>query len=388
MKNINLKLQYLFYFIIIVLSIISIIHSINQANLYSFDFHLSPAKLVSEGINHYQYVLEGKHDGSSEDRLLYSQDGLYGHGLFILLIPFTWLSWDDAKILWALMNVFFSFLIIFLLFYRFKLSKEIILLSICIFYMSTPFRINISYGQQTLFTFLFFLFPFLFKNKTSIVLSGLSYFKYNLGFVIFLYFFSLKNIKKIILSLLPCLIGWFCYSYITNSNLFTNLIEPILILDYFLSKENHLPVTIFSLFTKIGLPKLIGISLPIIFSFYIMLKLKVVKDELLKVAIVCLTCLSFASHQLHDYILLFPLLVFSLKNINLLISKLNLLVIFYFFFFLRILSFFYGFQPWDFPYGKFGYFNNFLTIFVLVININYFIFKKNSKAPLKNFDSV
>ena len=74
------------------MSAISIIHSINQANLYSFDFHLSPAKLVSEGINHYQYVLEGKHDGSPEDRLLYSQDGLYGHGLFILLIPFTWLS--------------------------------------------------------------------------------------------------------------------------------------------------------------------------------------------------------------------------------------------------------------------------------------------------------
>jgi len=375
-KNINLKVKYFFFSVIIILSAISIIHSINQANLYSFDFHLSPAKLVSEGINHYQYVLEGKHDGSPEDRLLYSQDGLYGHGLFILLIPFTWLSWDDAKMLWALINVFFSFLIIFLLFNRFRLSKELILLSICLFFMSTPFRINISYGQQTLFTFLFFLFPFLFKNKISLILSGFSYFKYNLGYVIFLYFVSSKNISKIILSLIPCIIGWLCYSYITNSNLLINLVEPILTLDYFLSKENHLPVTIFSLLTKIGLPKIIGISLPIVLSFYIIFKLKIVKDELFKISIICLTCLSFASHQLHDYILLFPLLMFSLKNFNLLISKINLLLIFYFFFFLRVLSFFYGFQPWDFPYGNFGYFNNFLTIFVLLVNIKFFIYEK------------
>ncbi|MDC0876628.1 glycosyltransferase 87 family protein [Candidatus Pelagibacter sp.] len=383
MKNINLKVKYFFFFIIIILSTISIIHSINQANLYSFDFHLSPAKLVSEGINHYQYVLEGKHDGSPEDRLLYSQDGLYGHGLFIILIPFTWLSWDDAKMLWALINVFFSFLIIFLLFKRFRLPKELILLSICLFFMSTPFRINISYGQQTLFTFLFFLFPFLFNNKISLILSGFSYFKYNLGYVIFLYFVSLKKISKIILSLIPCIIGWLCYSYITNSNLLVNLVEPILILDYFLSKENHLPVTIFSLLTKIGLPRIIGISLPIVLSFYVIFNLIKVKDELFKISIICLTCLSFASHQLHDYILLFPLLMFSLKNFNLLISKINLLLIFYFFFFLRILSFFYGFQPWDFPYGNFGYLNNFLTIFVLLINMKFYMQIKIMKNDLK-----
>lgn len=383
MKNINLKVKYFFFFIIIILSFISIIHSINQANLYSFDFHLSPAKLVSEGINHYQYVLEGKHDGSPEDRLLYSQDGLYGHGLFIILIPFTWLSWDDAKMLWALINVFFSFLIIFLLFKRFRLPKELILLSICLFFMSTPFRINISYGQQTLFTFLFFLFPFLFNNKISLILSGFSYFKYNLGYVIFLYFVSLKKISKIILSLIPCIIGWLCYSYITNSNLLVNLVEPILTLDYFLSKGNHLPVTIFSLLTKIGLPRIIGISLPIVLSFYVIFNLIKVKDELFKISIICLTCLSFASHQLHDYILLFPLLMFSLKNFNLLISKINLLLIFYFFFFLRILSFFYGFQPWDFPYGNFGYFNNFLTVFVLLINMKFYMQIKIMKNDLK-----
>ena len=98
-------------------------------------------------------------------------------------------------------------------------------------------------------------------------------------------------------------------------------------------------------------------------------KLHYHKNELLKLSIICLVSLSFASHQLHDYILLLPLLIFSLININFLISKINLLVIIYFFFFLRILSFFFGFQPWDFPYGNFGYLNNLLIILTLFLNI-------------------
>ena len=49
------------------------------------------------------------HDGGPDDKLLYSQDGLYGHGLFVLLIPFTWLTWEDVKILWAIINIVISF---------------------------------------------------------------------------------------------------------------------------------------------------------------------------------------------------------------------------------------------------------------------------------------
>ena len=61
----------------------------------------------------------------------------------------------------------------------------------------------------------------------------------------------------------------------------------------------------------------------------------------------------------------------SIKNIDNFQSKINLLFIFYFFFFLRILSIFFGFQPWEFPYGYFGYLNNFLTILILFLNLKY-----------------
>ena len=362
------------YSILFCLALISIVHSFNQAQLYSYDFHLSPAKLVSEGVNHYRYVLDGNHDGGPNDRLLYSQDGLYGHGLFVILMPFTWLSWDMAKITWALLNIIFSFLIFYLLYWRFSLSKKLIFVCACIYFMRTPYRINIAYGQQTLFTFLFFMFPFLFKNKLSIFFSGLSYFKYNIGYVIFLYFTSLLNIKKILISLTPCILGWLSYAYLTNSNVIENLFDPILTLIYFLSQENHLPVTIFSLLKKIGLPSFFGIFLPLALSFFVIYKLRFVKNELLKLSMISLTCLSFAAHQLHDYILLLPLLIFSFKNFSLTISKINIVLIFYFFFFLRVLSYFFGYQPWEFPYGNFGYFNNFLTVAVLFANVKFLLF--------------
>ena len=373
MKSFFNKKKKLFFFLVLSsLALISVVHSFNQAQLYSYDFHLSPAKLVSEGVNHYQYVLEGKNDGGPQDKLLHAQHGIYGHGIFVLLIPFTWLSWDSAKLLWAFFNIFFTFLILFLLLRKFDLSKDVIILSACLLLMSTPFRVNIGYGQQTLFTFLFFILPFLFKNKFSIFLSGLSYFKYNIGYVLFLYFVSLKNIKKILISIIPCIAGWLSYSFITNSELLQNLFEPILTLQYFLSQENKLPVTIFSLLEYFGIHSSLKLTLPLLLSFFVIFKLKFIKNDLYKLSIICLTALSFTAHQLHDYILLFPLLIFSLKNSHYLVCKINLLIIFYFFFFLRVLSYFFGFQPWDFPYGYFGYLNNLLIISILFINVNYF----------------
>jgi len=363
------KIKILFFIILIILASVSVIHSIKQSYKFSFDFHYSPAKLVSEGINHYQYVLNEKYGKGISDKILYSQDGLYGHGLFIILIPFTWLEWDSAKKLWAFLNIFFCICILFILKKKFKISKDVFILSSCIFLMSTPLRINIGYGQQTLITFLFFLLPFIFQNKISLLLGGLSYFKYNIGYVLFFYIVNLKSVNKVLISLIPCLIGWLIYSYLTNTPIIQSLFDPFLLLSYFFSLKNHLPVTIFSLLKDIGFNNYILFFLPLAMSFWVIYKINEVKNELLKLSIICLVSLSFASHQLHDYILLLPLLIFSLININFLISKINLLVILYFFFFLRILSFFFGFQPWDFPYGNFGYLNNFLIILTLFLNI-------------------
>ena len=365
------------YFIILILTIVALtstFRAFQQAQEISFDFHFSPAKLVSEGVNHYQYILDGKHDDGPNDKIMYDQNGVYAQGLFVLFIPLTWLDWDNAKFLWSLINIFLSLLIPFLICKKFELNKFETFLAISFFLISTIFRIHIGYGQQTLFAFFFLILPFLYKSNITTILSGISYFKFNIGYILFLYFASLKNIKKILLSIIPCVIGWLLYCYITDTNLVKNLFEPLQLILYW-SSEQVFPVTIFSLLEKISFHPILIILIPLILNFLLLIKIKNFNNQLIQLSLICLSALSFLPHQLHDYILLVPLLIFSIKNFDLLISKLNLIFIFYFFYFLRLVSFIYGTQPWEFPYGYFGYFNNFLTILFVLLNL--FFLKKN-----------
>lgn len=379
----NNKFKFSIFIFLLFLIIISVARAFYLAQILSFDFHYSPAKLVSEGINHYRYTLDGYRDYGPNDRIMYDQNGVYAQGFFILLIPFTWLNWDSSKFLWSLVNICLAIIIPILLCKKFQLSLSKTFIVLSIFLTSTVFRIHISYGQQTLFCFFFLILPFFKNSNFTSILSGISYFKYNIGYVLFIYFLTLKKINKLLLSLIPCIIGWLSYSLITDTNIIKNLIEPIQTI-FFYETKNKLPVTILSFLKEFEVPSMAVILLSIIISVIAIYKLRFRGNDLYKLSIICLVSLSFASHQLHDYILLLPLLILSIKNINNFYSKINLIFIFYFFFFLRILSFFFGFQPWEFPYGYFGYLNNFLTILILFFNLKYlssvsFSLKKRNK---------
>jgi hypothetical protein len=366
----NNKIQLLLVVFSFFLIIISVTRALYLAQIFSFDFHYSTAKLVSEGVNHYRYILDGYRDYGPNDKLMYDQNGLYAHGLIILLIPFTWLDWDIAKFLWSIFNVVLGIFMPIVLCIKFRLTKIQTFSVVVIFLTSTVFRINISYGQQSIFCFFFILLPFFNNSKIYAFLSGISYFKYNIGYVLFIYFLSLKKLNKLLFSLFPCVIGWLFYSYITDTNIIKNLIEPVLVASYW-SAKGTLPVTFLSVLTNLNVNNLIIILISILLSFFVIYKIRYLKNNLYKLSLICLTSLAFAAHQLHDYILLLPLLVFSIKNIDYIISKINIIFIIYFFFFLRILSFFFGFQPWEFPYGYFGYLNNFLIIMILILNLKY-----------------
>ena len=101
-----MKLIYKYKLIIILflslVAIISVFKAFQDAQVISFDFHFSPTKLVSEGINHYQYILEGNHDHGPDDKIMYEQNGVYAQGLFVLLLPFTYLDWEQAKLIFKL----------------------------------------------------------------------------------------------------------------------------------------------------------------------------------------------------------------------------------------------------------------------------------------------
>ena len=360
--------------ILILLSIASVIKAFYSAQKLSFDFHYSPAKLVADGINHYQYILDGKHDDGPQDLIQYDQNGNYAQGLFVMLIPFTFLNWDTAKLIWSLLNIIISILICLILCKRFKLDKIYTFIILTIFLTSTIFRINIAYGQQSILIFLFLILPFVKRNYINVILSGIAFFKYNIGYGLFLYYLASNKFKNILLSSIPLILGWLLYCFITGSNLITNLFEPLKVILYWNNFDNHFPVTIFSLIKLVNLGYYIDLILPLLLAFFVIKKIRSEKDDLKKLSIVCLCILGFAPHQLHDYIILLPLLIFSIKNLQNRICILNLIIIFYFFYVLRIISFFYNFEPWIIPYGFSGYLNNLIIIILIFTNL------KNTKT--------
>jgi hypothetical protein len=350
-------------------SLISLAKAFYDAQFISFDFHFSPAKLLSEGINHYEYILDGYHDDGPNDKIMYDQNGVYAQGLFVLLLPFTYLGWEKAKLVWSIINIIFAILIPLVICKKFKISRIKFFFITSLFLISSVFRIHVGYGQQTLLTFFFLILPFLNNSKLSMILSGISYFKFNIGYVLFLFFIANKKIKNIFLSILPCTIGWFIYCYLTNTSLLTNLFQPIKLLLYW-DEGKAFPVTIFSLLKTIkNFPDILVLIIPLLINFLVIMKIKDSNDNLYKLSILGLSALTFTPHQIHDYIILLPLLIYSIKNFNCIISKINLFFIFYFFYFLRVISFIYGVQPWEFPYGNFGYFNNCIAIIILIINL-------------------
>ena len=75
--------------------------------------------------------------------------------------------------------------------------------------------------------------------------------------------------------------------------------------------------------------------MPILINFYLILKLRILKDQLQILSLLCLNILAFTPHQLHDYILLIPLLIYSIKNLKYIHSKINIIFILYIFIFLE-----------------------------------------------------
>ena len=147
-------------YIFILFSILSLIKNCIQALNWSADFQWFPSTLLLQGINHYQYFLDG-------GKPFLSQEGEYTHGLYVMLLPFASLDWELAKFFWMITNVFFVLSIPLLICRKFDIPKNLTLIIMCIFATCSPTRTVINYGQQSLFIMFFFILPFVYDNKKS-----------------------------------------------------------------------------------------------------------------------------------------------------------------------------------------------------------------------------
>lgn len=290
---------------------------------------------ISLGINHYRSALDGNSCFGN-----FSHLGEYLQSIYLILYPFKFLDVSQARILWGIINFFLVFIIILLLCKKFELDKFSIVILIFFITFSIITRIHLIMGQNALFVLFFLTLPFVFKSKLSFFLSGLSYVKYNIGYTLFFYYIANKKFKILLISILPCIFGWFFYSFLTDKNFISNIFEPFLVMLH-IEKNSSSKSNLVFLFSFIlnkeffihPFNLIFFIFSSLLLNFFIITKISKVNDDLLKLSCLNISALIFMPHYSHDYFILIPFIIYSVKNYgkNFILSRINLLSCIYFF---------------------------------------------------------
>ena len=303
----------------------------------SCDLMWQPTKLFWSGINHYEYQY------TTRDWFLGCQKGQYGHFLFVFLYPISFLDWEQAKIFWIITNIFFAISIPLMICRSSNLSLILTLLVLGIFLTSHPTRMTFNLGQNSLMMFFFLSLPFIFSEKyknTKSLLSGISYVKYSTGYVLFLNFLVEKKFKKLFLSSVFTISSWLFYSYYVNESLLDSFIWPLKLIisdNYTRTSDLYSILNLYFLKDVNIQNKIIQILLVLILNIYFLNQVKNIKDNLGKLSVVCVLPLISLPHSNYDYVLLLPMLIYGLKNINYNISKYCIFFVIYFFYFNRLI---------------------------------------------------
>ena len=125
---------------------ISLKAGIRGAISSSQDFQWWGASLLRQGIDPWKTALEGQPIGASH----FSEPG-YLHMFYVLLLPFSKLSFQHAAEAWCVINILLSVTAIYLLKNLFGLSRFGCIGLLLLFWMSAPFRSTLQLGQTSVF---------------------------------------------------------------------------------------------------------------------------------------------------------------------------------------------------------------------------------------------
>ena len=91
-------------------------------------------------------------------------------------------------------------------------------------------------------------------------------------------------------------------------------------------------------YNGVSIFKYFSIIFIFILNFLTLIKINRIKNDFLKMSLILLCPLIFFPHSNYDYVLLFPLMSYSLLNFNQFLNKINFFFIIYFFYFSRIIK--------------------------------------------------
>lgn len=167
--------------VLVLAASISVVRGINNAWHHSQDFQWNPEVQFVRGIDPCKFYLE-KHTQ------FLAQIPPYGHFIYIMFLPFGFMSFTAAKVVWSLLNVGFAVSIFYFLRSKFP-DRQTAIVFLSVFLCSTPFRESMYNGQQTLLTlFLVVLSVYVSEQGRSgwaAFLGGVAAFKYSFGVPLF-----------------------------------------------------------------------------------------------------------------------------------------------------------------------------------------------------------
>ena len=334
LRNRN-KIIFTFLFIVVVSFFIQ---TILKGLSNSCDLMWQPTKIFWEGTNHYEYQMR------TEDIFLGCQAGRYGHFLFIFLYPLALVEWEQAKILWIIVNIFFVFSIPIILCRFNNISTLNTYLILGIFLTCHPTRMTFNLGQNSLMVLFFLMLPFLKVSSNlrniNLVAAGISYVKYSTGYVLFLNLLVEKKFKKLLLTSLLTIFGWLFYSYYTNSHFISNFFDPLKMNfqdNYTRTGDLYSIMNIYFLKENNIINKFLQLGLVLFGNFYFLYQIKEVNNKLAKLSVICFLPLIFMPHSNYDYVLMLPILIYAIKNFKFVIPRYGLYLTLYYFYFHRII---------------------------------------------------
>ena len=329
------KIIFIFLFIVVVSFFIQ---TILKGLSNSCDLMWQPTKIFWEGTNHYEYQMR------TEDIFLGCQAGRYGHFLFIFLYPLALVEWEQAKILWIIVNIFFAFSIPIILCRFNNISTLNTYLILGIFLTCHPTRMTFNLGQNSLMVLFFLMLPFLKVSSNlrniNLIAAGISYVKYSTGYVLFLNLRVEKKFKKLVLTSLLTIFGWLFYSYYTNSHFISNFFDPLKMNfqdNYTRTGDLYSIMNIYFLKENNIINKFLQLGLVLFGNFYFLYQIKEVNNKLAKLSVICFLPLIFMPHSNYDYVLMLPILIYAIKNFKFVIPRYGLYLTLYYFYFHRII---------------------------------------------------
>ena len=325
-------------FILAVAAAISTLQGFSNALQYSQDFQWSPSVLFSEGINPYTYYLNGNED----KRIILWQAPNYAHLTYIALLPFSYLSWDVAKLVWAISTLFCAILSVRVLSKHAGLSDVETLVILFLFLCSTPLRSTIGNGQHGVLVLLCFSALFLEKQRLGSILIGIGFFKYSFAPPMLLYLFFSRGLKFAVLSSIACISGWLLFSLYVVENPIETLMQPLKVSANAVGNGSADIMTIsgFIFSNKEAvvdrvLVYLIPVGLSVALGWFIA---KIGGTNVFKFSLIGIACLVTFKHLIYDFVFLLPAFVYAFKNRNNILAKVAISLVLFNWFGLKVIT--------------------------------------------------